>query len=47
MNDKKWNGKAYKPDGEILYEIKDGKGLLEEYDFEGNLKSEVKSIESC
>ena len=28
---KKWNGKGYDPDGNIIYEIKDGKGFYKKY----------------
>ena len=31
LNGKKWNGKGYDEDGNIIYEIKDGKGILKEY----------------
>ena len=42
MNDLKWNGKGYDPSENIIYELKNGKGLVKEYnkykyylDFEG------------
>ena len=41
LYDKKWNGKGYDNLGKIVYELKDGKGLVKEYsyylqlDFEG------------
>ena len=41
LNGKKWNGKGYDNLGNIVYELKDGKGLVKEYsyylrlDFEG------------
>jgi len=31
LNDKKWNGKGYDSLGNIIYELKDGKGLVKEY----------------
>ena len=31
LNDKKWNGKGYDSFGNILNELKDGKGLIKEY----------------
>ena len=37
LNDKIWNGKGYNINGELVYEIKNGIGLIEEYDFKGNL----------
>ena len=36
LNDRKWNGKGYNPNGELIYEIKNGKGDIKEYDFNGN-----------
>ena len=42
MNDLKWNGKGYDPSENVIYELKNGKGLVKEYnkynyylDFEG------------
>ena len=32
INGKKWNGKGYNYDNEVVYELKDGKGLVKEYD---------------
>ena len=31
LNGKKWNGKGYDRDGNLVYEIKDGKGYIKEY----------------
>ena len=31
LNGKKWNGKGYSKNGNILYELKDGKGFVKEY----------------
>ena len=30
-NGKKWTGKAYNNDNNILYELKEGKGYIKEY----------------
>ena len=38
LNDRKWNGKGYKPKGELIYEIKNAKGNIKEFDFNGNEK---------
>ena len=32
LNDKRWNGKGYDPFNKLIYEIKNGKGLIKEYD---------------
>ena len=32
LNGKKWNGKKYNKNGEVLYELKNGKGNVKEYD---------------
>ena len=40
LNNEKWNGKGYDIKGEVIFEIKDGIGLKQEYDFEGKLKDE-------
>ena len=32
LNGKEWNGKKYNINNEIIYEIKNGKGLIKEYD---------------
>ena len=34
---KKWNGKGYDKNGNIIYEIKNGNGFVKEYNDEGNL----------
>ena len=39
LNKKKWNGKIYDYNGEII-EIKNGNGKVKEYDFSGKLKFE-------
>ena len=31
LNGKKWNGKGYNPNGNLTYELKDGKGYIKEY----------------
>ena len=31
LNDKKWEGKGYDPSGNLIYELKKGKGLIKEY----------------
>ena len=36
LNGKEWNGKRYNDKNEIVYELKNGKGILKEY-FYGNL----------
>ena len=46
LNDKIWNGKGYNINGELVYEIKNGIGLIEKYDFEGNLIVSEKFEES-
>ena len=38
LNDIKWNGKGYNPKGELIYEIKNGKGDIKKFDFNGNEK---------
>ena len=35
--EKKWNGKGYDKNGNIIYEIKNGSGFIKEYDDEGDL----------
>ena len=40
MNGKKWNGKGYNTINEIIYELKNGKGYIKEYDYWGKLKFE-------
>ena len=43
-NDIKWNGKGYDPNGELVYNIENGKGLVKEYNFEGILKGSYQEI---
>ena len=40
LNGKKWQGRGYDENNNIAYDIKEGKGLIIEYDFKGNLKFE-------
>ena len=35
-----WNGKAYDKDGNFVYELKDGKGFVKEYNYGGDLQFE-------
>ena len=42
LNNRKWNGKGYAPSGELIYEIKNGKGHIKEFDFNGNEKTKDK-----
>ena len=48
LNGKKWNGKGYHPNGKKVYEISDGKGMIEEYNesgkllYEENFQEEIK-----
>ena len=35
LNGKKWNGKGYDINNNIIYELKNGKGFIKEYDFYG------------
>ena len=42
--EKKWNGKRYDLYNNIAYELKDGKGLVKEYHFNGRLKFEGEYI---
>ena len=37
LNEKIWNGKGYNIKGDEEFEIKDGKGYIKEYDYEGTL----------
>ena len=39
LKDEKWNGKGYNPNGELVYEIKNGKATGLEYNFEWKLKN--------
>ena len=36
LNGLKWNGKGYNKDNEIIYEIKNGKGIVKEYNNRGD-----------
>ena len=36
LNDLKWNGKGYDPFNNIIYELKIGKGLIKEYNDDGD-----------
>ena len=38
LNGKKWSGKGYDGFNNLIYEIKDGKGLIREYNYDGELK---------
>ena len=40
LNGKKWNGKEYDSEGNVIYELTDGKGSVKEYYENGNLKYE-------
>ena len=42
--DKKWNGKGYDSFGNIIYELKDGKGIIKEYNNLGKLEFEVEYL---
>ena len=37
---KKWNGKGYDENGNVIYELKNGNGNAREYYYNGNLKYE-------
>ena len=37
---KKYNGKGYDENGNIIYELKNGTGKGKEYDYSGNLRFE-------
>ena len=37
LNDKKWNGKGFDKNGEIIFELKDGTGKCQEYNNNGKL----------
>ena len=34
LNDLQWNGKGYDPSNNLIYELKDGKGLVKEYNYD-------------
>ena len=38
--DKKWEGKGYDKDGNVIYELKNGNGFIKEFDYELNLQYE-------
>ena len=40
LNGKKWNGKGYDNEGNVIYELTEGKGSVKEYYENGNLKYE-------
>jgi len=40
LNGLKWNGKGYNIKNEIIYELKNGKGIIKEYYLSGNIKYE-------
>ena len=42
FNGFKWNGKGYNKIDEVIYEIKDGKGLIKECNYDGELIYEGK-----
>ena len=44
LNDKKWNGKAYDNKGKEIYEIKNGKGNIKEYNRYGDLSLECEIV---
>ena len=44
LNGKKWNGYGYDPSGNLIYEIKCGRGLFKEYYESGILKIEGEYI---
>ena len=47
MNDRKWNGKGYGPDCKLIYEIKNGKGDIKEFDFYGDEKKIMNIVQNC
>ena len=40
FNDKKWNGKGFDPNNNIVYELKEGNGYVKEYYYNGNIQFE-------
>ena len=36
LNDKKWNGKGYDEHGNIIYELKNGKGVVKDFCLENS-----------
>ena len=45
LDGQEWNGKKYDENGNIEYELKDGKGHVKEYDYSGNLIFEGEYLE--
>ena len=43
-NDKKWNGKGYDENGNIIYELINGNGKVKEYYYNGDLEFEGEYI---
>ena len=37
LNDKKWNGKGYDINGNIIYELNNGNGKIKEFDYNNKL----------
>ena len=44
INGKVWNGKGYDRNEKLIFEIKEGKGYIKEFDNDGNLKFEGKYL---
>ena len=40
LNGKEYNGKRYDPDGNMIYELKEGNGYVKLYDVDGQLRFE-------
>ena len=40
LNDKKWTGKGYDISNNVVYELNEGKGLIKDYDYDGNFEFE-------
>ncbi len=47
LNDRKWKGNGYNPDGKLIYEIKNGKGDIKEFDFYGDEKKIMNIVQNC
>jgi len=45
LNNKKWSGKGYDENGNIIYEINNGKGMIKEFNDEGRLISESEYLD--
>ena len=45
LYDKKWNGKGYDGNGDIIYELIKGNGKVKEYDDDGKLRFEGEYID--